>query len=136
MKDASGNASISSISVSIDKSAGKISCTITAADGTGNTSKLTLQMLCNVEVPDEPTTEEPSTDAPTTEEPSTDAPTTEEPSTDAPTTEEPSTDAPATEGPSTDEPDAEESSTAAPAPTGETEAIETMEDPEEDTTVE
>ena len=102
VKDVSGKASINNISVVIDKVSGKIDCTITAEDGAGNKSVLRIQMLCAVEVPDAPSTDEPSTDAPSTDEPSTDAPSTEEPSTDAPSTEEPSTDTPSTDEPSTD----------------------------------
>lgn len=99
--DIGGKASISNISVSIDKAAGKIYCTITAADANGNTSSLDIQMTCKVEVPDEPSTDEPATDAPSTDEPATDEPATETPSTD-----EPATEAPSTEEASTDEPSA------------------------------
>ena len=67
VKDASGKASLSDITVSIDKTAGKINCVITAEDGAHNVSTLSIQMSFSVEVLDEPTTEEPSTDEPTTE---------------------------------------------------------------------
>ena len=103
VKDISGKASISGISVSIDKAAGKIACTLTAEDGSGNRSTLSIQMICKAEVPDVPSTEAPSTDAPSTEAPSTEAPSTEAPSTEAPSTEAPSTDAPSTDAPASTE---------------------------------
>ncbi|MBQ2923532.1 MAG: DUF5011 domain-containing protein, partial [Tyzzerella sp.] len=104
LKDASGKASISNISVSIDKSAGKINSVITAEDNSGNISTFSIQMTFTVNVPDEPSTDHPSTDEPSTEPPATDEPSTDEPSTEPPATDEPSTDAPTTETPSTDAP--------------------------------
>ena len=98
LKDASGKAAISDISVSINETAGKIDCVITAEDGSHNLSNLSLQMTFDVKVPDEPSTDEPSTEKPPVDEPSTQPPATDEPATDEPATEPPATDEPATEG--------------------------------------
>lgn len=63
-----------------------------------------LNILQNT-TPVEPTTEEPTTEEPTTEEPTTEEPTTEEPTTEEPTTEEPTTEDPTTEdNPTSEEP--------------------------------
>ena len=89
VKDASGTASISGISVT--KANGKISCVITAVDSSKNTATLSITMSYKVEEPETPSTEEPET--PSTEEP--EVPSTEEP--EVPSTEEPET--PSTENP-------------------------------------
>jgi len=97
VKDVSGNASISNVQVVIAEAEGKINCTITAKDANGNTSTSTVAMTFEVVVPDDPTTEDTSTETPpsTEDEPATEAPSTEE----TPSTEE----KPSTEDPSTEE---------------------------------
>lgn len=61
-----------------------------------------LNILQNT-TPVEPTTEEPTTEEPTTEDPTTENPTTEDPTTENPTTEDPTTEDPTTEDPTTED---------------------------------
>ena len=99
VSDASGNASVTDVKVNIAEAEGKISCTITAKDGSGNTATATLTMTFEVVVPDEPTTETP----PTTEEKPETPPTTEEKPETPPTTEEKPETPPSSEDVSTEE---------------------------------